>query len=136
MVIKKNNRFKLIFERYLKKSATTSYSSSNPYWQSGSYTSSANKYDGIDVKDRITCYFYEWSSLDKGSKPFYDIKKLIKFFDENNIEYTAQDLATIRSSGFIYAVCEPGNSKLMIGTNYYTVRTQLESLRKERGINS
>ena len=129
MIIKKNNKFKLVFERYLKKSVVSSYSSN--YGGANSYNT---RYDGIPISDRITVYFYEWSKLNGASKPFYDIKKLISFFDENDISYTASDLCTIRSSGFTYAVCEPGCNKLMLGSNYYTLKTELEKLSKERGI--
>ena len=135
MIIKKNNKFKLVFERYLKKSVVTTPTYGYGSYNSGS-SSYSSRYDGIPVGDRITCYFYEWSTMSGASKAFYDIKKLVAFFDENKIEYKATDIATIRSNSFTYAVCEPGCGKLMFGTNYYTLKTELEKLRKERSIAS
>lgn len=131
MIIKENKRFKLVFERYLKKSSVTTYGGSsysgNGY--SGSYYS---RYDGIPIEDRITLYFYEWSSMSKGSKCFYSLSKFKEFLEENNIEYNVGDLNAIKHSSFIYAVCEPGKAKLLTDTNYYQLKCKLEKMEKER----
>lgn len=129
MIIKKNNKFKLVFERYLKKSVTTT--SYNYGYGNSSYST---RYDGIPMGDRITCYFYEWSTMSGASKAFYDIKKLVAFFDEHNISYQPSDIASIKTNSFTYTVCEPGSNKLMFGTNYYTLKTELEKLKKEREV--
>lgn len=131
MIIKENKRFKLVFERYLKKSNVTTYGST--YSGGGSYNGSYySRYDGIPVEDRITLYFYEWSSMCKGSKCFYSLKAFTKFLEENKIDYNVGDLNAIRHSSFIYAVCEPGKPKLMVDNNYYQLKTKLEKLEKER----
>ena len=103
MLIKRNNRFKLLFLAYMK--SLSSYSSSSTYNYCG-YSSSYNSYSSSKH-----IYFYEWSCLDNDSKNFDSVKSFLDYLAQYDITITNEQKHLIESNAWCYATCIP-NKKM------------------------
>ena len=133
-LIKENRRFPNLFKQYLLKSKASSTTTTNGY--GGGYNSYAHRWDNIPEEDRCTIYFYEWSTMNMGSKAYYSYKAFFQFLDDSKITYTDDDVKILKESSFGYAVCKPQESVLMVADKYWTLKDSLEKIQKEKGLNA
>lgn len=113
MLIKENNRFKLLFLAYMK--SLSSYSSSSSY---NGYSSSKH------------IYFYEWSRLDNGSRQFDSVKSFLDYLAQYDITITNEQKNLIESNSWCYATCIPNKKMLLVATQYFQLRNKLEECNK------
>ena len=118
MLIKENNRFKLLFLAYMK--SLSSYNSS-------SYYNGHNCY--IPPKH---IYFYEWSCLDNGSKHFDSIKDFLDYLSRYDITITNEQKNLIESNNWCYATCVPNKKILLVESQYFKLRNKLEECSKAK----
>ena len=120
-IIKENKRFKRRFEQYEKKEAskvsTTSYGG-NSYYNS--------RWKDVPKEFQITLFFYEWSSMNKGAKTFYDRREFMKFLEESKITYTEEQKKKLDYDTYLYVTCYPNKSELMIADTYWKLDTALK----------
>lgn len=120
MLIKENNRFKLLFLAYMK--SLSSYSSSSSY----------NGYSGYNYgySSSKHIYFYEWSRLDNGSRQFDSVKSFLDYLAQYNITITNEQKNLIESNSWCYATCIPNKKMLLVATQYFQLRNKLEECNK------
>lgn len=120
MLIKENNRFKLLFLAYMK--SLSSYSSSSSY----------NGYSGYNYgySSSKHIYFYEWSRLDNGSKQFDSVKAFLDYLAKCDITITNEQKNLIESNSWCYATCIPNKKILLVETQYFQLRNKLEECNK------
>lgn len=120
MLIKKNNRFKLLFVAYMK--SLSSYSSSSSY-------SGYNSYGGYNSSSKHI-YFYEWSRLDNGSKQFDSVQSFLDYLSQCDISVTDEQKKLLESNSWCYATCVPNKKMLIVATQYFQLRNKLEECNK------
>ena len=120
MLIKKNNRFKLLFVAYMK--SLSSYSSSSSY-------SGYNSYGGYNSSSKHI-YFYEWSRLDNGSKQFDSVQSFLDYLSQCDISITNEQKNLLESNSWCYATCVPNKKMLIVATQYFQLRNKLEECNK------
>lgn len=120
MLIKENNRFKLLFLAYMK--SLSSYSSSSSY----------NGYSGYNYgySSSKHIYFYEWSRLDNGSRQFDSVKSFLDYLAQYDITITNEQKNLIESNSWCYATCIPNKKMLLVATQYFQLRNKLEECNK------
>ena len=120
MLIKENNRFKLLFLAYMK--SLSSYSSSSSY----------NGYSGYNYgySSSKHIYFYEWSRLDNGSRQFDSVKSFLDYLAQYDITITNEQKHLIESNAWCYATCIPNKKMLLVATQYFQLRNKLEECNK------
>lgn len=122
MLIKENNRFKLLFVAYMK--SLSSYSSSSSYSGYNSY----GGYNGYSSSKHI--YFYEWSRLDNGSKQFDSVQSFLDYLSKCDISITNEQKNLLESNSWCYATCVPNKKMLIVATQYFQLRNKLEECNK------
>lgn len=120
MLIKRNNRFKKLFNNFLK-NKTTNYSTTTSY--------SYNSYSTT-----LTIYFYEWSDVLGKSRTFYSLDAFRKYLNESKIYYTEEQIAAIKKSSYCYCSCIPGKPILMVEFQYYAIRDKLIDYKKNKDV--
>jgi len=123
MLIKENNRFKLLFLAYMK--SLSNYISSSSYNGYGGYNYG---YNGYSPSKHI--YFYEWSRLDNGSKQFDSVKTFLDYLAQCDITITNEQKNLIESNAWCYATCIPNKKMLLVETQYFQLRNKLEECNK------
>ena len=120
MLIKENNRFKLLFLAYMK--SLSSYSSSSSY----------NGYSGYNYgySSSKHIYFYEWSRLDNGSRQFDSVKSFLDYLAQYDITITNEQKNLIESNSWCYATCIPNKKMLLVATQYFQLKNKLEECNK------
>ena len=91
-------------------------------YANGYYSSSYSKRDG-------TMFFYQWSSMQGGTKTFYLISDLKKFLDESKIEYTETQIEMIKKGedpNYWYLSCIPNSPKLLVLKSYQELKASLQ----------
>ena len=129
MLIKENNRFKLLFVAYMKSlssySSSSSYSGYNSY---GGYNGYGGGYSGYSSSKHI--YFYEWSRLDNGSKQFDSVQSFLDYLSKCDISITNEQKNLLESNSWCYATCVPNKKMLIVATQYFQLRNKLEECNK------
>lgn len=123
MLIKENNRFKLLFLAYMK--SLSNYSSSSSY---NGYDGYNYGYNGYSSSKHI--YFYEWSRLDNGSRQFDSVKAFLDYLAQYDITITNEQKNLIESNSWCYATCVPNQKMLLVATQYFQLRNKLEECTK------
>ena len=120
MLIRLNERFRQIFQNYLK---TLNTSSTYSY---GSYTP-PNK---SAYSKPITIYFYEWSNLNNKSIVFNNLSTFKSFCSQHGVRFLEYHETTINENYYVYATCIPGTPTLMIRKTYKELNEALEAYKK------
>ena len=119
MLIKRNNRFKLLFLAYMK--SLSSYSSSSTY--SNNYCGYSSSYNSYSSSKHI--YFYEWSCLDNDSKSFDSVKSFLDYLAQYDITITNEQKHLIESNAWCYATCIHNKKLLLVETQYFQLKNKL-----------
>ena len=123
MVLKENKRFVKRFAQYeAKESTKSSYSS----YSGSSY---AQRWEGVPKEFQTTIFFYEWSTMTKGAKTFYDKRAFKTFLEESKIVVDSSCMEKIDNKTYIYCTCKPDESVLMVEDTYFKLQSRLDELK-------
>ena len=125
MLIRLNERFKQIFQNYLKTLNTSSTYSYGGY-NYGSYTPPSQS----SYNRSTTIYFYEWSNLNNKSIVFNNLSTFKSFCGQHGIRCLDYHETMIKDNYYVYATCIPGTPTLMIRNTYKELSEALEAYKK------
>jgi hypothetical protein len=130
MLIRLNERFRQIFQNYLKTLSTpsTSYGGYNygSYNYGGGYTPPSQ----VNYNKSTTIYFYEWSNLSNKSIVFNNVSTFKSFCSQHGVRFLEYHETTIKENNYVYATCIPGTPTLMIRNTYKELSEALEAYKK------
>lgn len=114
MLLLLNYRFQKLFKKYILSvnSVSTSYASG--------YNSNLKH-----------IYFYEWSSLNCGSKVFTNTSDFYKYLKEHNINYTEEQKMFLEENNWSYCVCAPGKNILLTADRYLDLQDTLTFMQNQ-----
>lgn len=123
-----NPRCKKAFEKYLEELNKPNTFTSNYHYQYKYFNQSLSQKD----TDFCMIYFYEWSNLMLGAKPFRSKNEFFKMLENCKIHISESQKKTIEElkSKALFTTCTPNKPHLMTSDSWYNLKKIVEAYEK------